>query len=300
MKIRIKLSLFSAAMFFLILGGCSKATIEIDDTDPRLDPAHDIEGVLKSLQLTSDFFDEDAPSPTDTSENRNWYIVGNQDSSFVYEGVPVSLKFTVKGAPAAYQVRQLYLEMPPTSGHWLIKQAGTATITFTIPSIVKAGKLNMLVSAKLVKFVGGVATDSFYTQKVRQVVYYLEPEGCSFELQGKNRQSMVYRKINLGDKPGKITVRFLSMDSSTTNKTSDRFDLKYNSAYILSSSSTKVPAAYFPSCAGLAAGALKRQGWKEFTYDYDPENGTKAEVFIQSNCSDTTRGISWQFKMECP
>lgn len=295
-----KLTLLSTALVFLILGGCSKATLEIPDTDPRLDPASDIEGVLKALQLPSDFYDEEAPAPSDTSDNRNWYIVGNQDTSFVYEGVPVTLKFTGKGAPNTYQVRQLYLEMPPTTGHWLIKQSGSNSITFSIPSLVRAGYLNMLVSAKLVKFVGGVAADSFYTQKVKQVVRLLEPEGCSFTLQGKNKQGLIYRKINLGDKPGTLKVRFLSMDSSTSNKTSDRFDLKYNATYILSSSNTKPPAAYLPSCSGLAAGAQRRQGWKEYSYQYDPVQGTKAELFIQSNCSDTTKGTSWQFEIDCP
>jgi hypothetical protein len=90
------------------------------------------------------------------------------------------------------------------------------------------------------------------------------------------------------------------MDSSTSNKTSDRFDLKYNATYILSSSNTKPPAAYLPSCSGLAAGAQRRQGWKEYSYQYDPVQGTKAELFIQSNCSDTTKGTSWQFEIDCP
>jgi hypothetical protein len=158
----------------------------------------------------------------------------------------------------------------------------------------------MLVSAKLVKFVSGVAVDSFYTQKVNQVVQFLEPEGCSIALQGKNKQGLVYRKINLGDKPGTLKIRFLSMDSSTKNKTSDRFDLKYNATYILSSSNSKPLASYIPSCSGLATGAQKRQGWREYTYKYDPIQGTKAELYIQSNCSDTTKGTSWQFEMDCP
>ncbi|HOY96917.1 MAG TPA: hypothetical protein PK509_14325, partial [Catalimonadaceae bacterium] len=299
MKIHMKFSLLTAAVVFLILGGCSKSKIEIPDSSTRLDPSTDIEGVLKSLQLTSDFFDEDPPLPSDTSDNRNWYLVGIQDTSSVYEGAPVTLKFAVKGVPPSYQVRQLYLEMPPATGHWLIKQAGTASITFTIPSLVRPGNLNMVVSAKLVKYSGGVAQDSFYTAKIKQLVRFLEPEGCSFELQGKNKQGLIYRKINLGDKAGTLKVKFLSMDSSTSNKTSDRFDLKYNAAYILSSSNTKVPAAYIPACTGLAAGAQRKQGWREYSYEYDPVNGTKAELFIQSNCSDTTKGVSWEFKMEC-
>lgn len=300
MKIQIKLSLLSVALVFLVVGGCTKSNLEIPDTDPRLDPSTDNEGVLKSLQLTSDFFDEDPLQPSDTSDNRNWYLVGNQDTSSVYEGTPVTLRFTVKGAPSTYQIRQLYLEMPPATGHWLIKQPGAGNITFSIPSLVRPGFLNMVVSGKLVKYVGGVAADSFYTRKVKQVVRFLEPEGCSFEIQGKNKQGLIYRKINLGEKAGSLKIRFLSMDSSTTNKTSDRFDLKYNATYVLSSSNTKVPSSYLPSCAGLAAGAQRRQGWKEYSFEYDPAQGTKAELFIQSNCSDTTKGISWQFEMDCP
>jgi hypothetical protein len=303
MKIHMKFTLFSVAIVLLILGGCSKTKPEIPDTDSRLDPKNDIEGVLKAIQISSDFYDEDPPVPSDTSNNRHWFIVGNQDTSTVYEGVPVTLGFSLKGAPSSYKVRQLYLEMPPATGHWLIKLLNAANITFSIPSLVRPGDLNMMVSAKLVKYNGNVATDSFYTQKIKQVVRFLEPEGCSFKLQGKNKQGLVYRKVNLGNKPGTLKVRFLSMDSSTSNKTSDRFDLKYNAAFILTSSRTTVPNNYNPSCSGLAVGAQRRQGWREYTYVYAPSgktNNTFAELYIQSNCSDTTRGISWQFEMDCP
>lgn len=300
MKIQIKRPFLQAFTVLIILGSCAKSNLEIPDTDPRLDPVNDIEGVLKVLQLSADFYDEDPHLPSDTSDNRNWYLVGAQDSSSVYEGSPVTLKFSVKGPSASYAIKQLYLEMPPATGHWLIKQGGFNSITFSIPSLVKAGYLNMVVSAKLVKTVAGVAEDSFYTQKIKQVVQLLDPEGCSFALQGKNKQGLIYRKIHLGDKAGTLKVRFLSMDSSTNNKTSDRFDLKYNASFVLSSSTKSVPPAYTASCAGLAAGAQKIQGWKEYSYEYDPVNGTNAELFIQSNCSDTTKGVSWQFEMVCP
>lgn len=283
----------------IILSSCSKGDLELDEANPGINPAIDKEGTLRSLMIFRGiFFDADI-LPSDTTFGRNWYLKTTFDTLTAYEGIPVDFQVT-KSAPNAYTLSQIYVELEGATGYWQLDAVGgVGKISLGIPSLVKSGKIPLLVSGKLRK-VTVDEVDSFYTEPIRILLDYKAPETLPASFSGKNGSQTFRRRLNLGSKKGAITVRFLSMDSSTTNKTSDRFDLKYNSKWVLSSAKTKPADNFNPTCSGLAAGAQKTQGFREYTYDYDPTNGTIADLFVQGNCTDTASGISWRMEIQGP
>ena len=277
---------------------CSKDALELKDSNSGFDPETEGGAALRSLQLNGVFFDED-PLVSDTAGGKNYYLTSIADTMYAYEGIPITLKFGFIGASAGYSIQKFFIQNPLETGYWDIGASSGNGFNVTIPSLVRPGKLSMLVSAKLVKYIAGIKVDSFYTKGISQIVELKVPDNCDVSLSGRNKQGLIYRKIKLGNNAGKIKISFLSMDSATSNKTSDRFDFRYNNTFVMSSSKTPVGAGFIPSCTGLSVGAQKVQGWKEYTFTYDPKNGTDAELYIQSNCTDTTKGLSWQLKMQC-
>jgi hypothetical protein len=293
---------FRLIPLLFLLFACKKNAVELDNSNPGFSIEKEPNAVLRSLQMSGIYFDQDL-IVSDTSKGRNWYIENVVDTTTAYEGIPSTLRFTLKGKTAPFTFQNYIVSLPTANGFWQVNPILFATppgFSLQIPSLVQPGLLKLQISAKLVKIEAGVRVDSFYTKSIEHVVNYSVPDACELSLAGKNKQGLTFRKVNLGNVPGKLKISFLSMDSSNGNLKSDRFDLRYNSAFVLSSASTTVLATYSPSCAGINTGAQKVQGWKEYTYDYDPKQGKEAELYIQSNCTDTTSGLSWQLKMECP
>lgn len=294
-----RLFLLCISITGILFFSCSKADLELDESTPNINPSIDREGTLRSLMIFRGiFFDADI-LPSDTTFGRNWYLKTTTDTVTCYEGIPVDLQVT-KVAPAPYILSQIYVELEGATGYWQLDAVGgVGKINLAIPSLVKSGKIPLLVSGKLRKATVD-EVDSFYTEPVKILLDYKAPEVLPVSFSGKNGSPIFRRRLNLGSKKGAITIRFLSMDSSTTNKTSDRFDLKYNAKWVLSSARTKPLDNFVPSCTGLSSGAQRTQGFKEYKYDFDPDNGSIADLYIQGNCTDTTKGTSWQIEITGP
>jgi hypothetical protein len=290
---------FYIALASTFLLSCSKGDLELDESTPNINPSIDREGTLRSLMIFRGiFFDADI-LPSDTTFGRNWYLKTSFDTITCYEGIPVDLQVT-KVAPGPYILSQIFVEMEGATGYWQLDAVGgIGKINLAIPSLVKSGKIPLLISGKLRKATID-EVDSFYTEPVRILLDYKAPDVLPVSFSGNNSNQIFRRRLNLGSKKGAVTVRFLSMDSSTSNKTSDRFDLKYNSKWVVSSARTKPLDNFVPSCAGLSSGAQRTQGFKEYTYDFNPDNGSIADLYVQGNCTDTTKGTSWRIEIKGP
>jgi hypothetical protein len=293
--------LWIGTCLFLSLS-CSKNAVDLKDSEFGFDPIAEPSATLRNLHVNAIFFEEEPPV-SDTANGRNWFIIPPTDSIDTYEGTTMDLRFNIKNIPIGYSVRHFLLKLPGSLGYWEVRTLGSGApqgFNLLVPKTVRPGMLKLQISAKVARVVGGAVLDSFYTQSVEKVVNVLSPQNCGFSLTGRNRKDIIYRKINLPDRDGKLKIRFFTIDSASGNKTGDRFDVRYNARYILSSAPAKVDPNFIPGCGGLNTGAQKLQGWKEYTVDFKSAEGRTMELFVQGNCSDTTKGTSWRLEFGCP
>jgi len=309
---------FKKYIFVFLIGvpmfwACKKSEDLTSPTILGLDPTNNKDGLNKVLQMEGHFYDEEIPkrrlaldSVIQDSLDKNFPVLtlgGLQRFVELAEGVSLFLPFQLfqNGLPfilpSGFKICNGYLKVNSSSGHWKVPVKVDANgkdffIDVIIPKFVREGKFSLNYSAEICgKFQG--RSFNFITDTTTTNIDVLPKIPCGDTITGS--YGLTIRKYLLGDKKGKVKVSF------RTHEIGDRFDLKYNNKYLLSTG-TILSEGRYPRCItpnGPSQGfIITNNTFKDYFFDYDPKISKELTFYALGSCNDAR--TSWDITISCP
>lgn len=303
--------LFIVIFSTILLSACNKNYDELPDTLIGIDPVKDPNMLNKLLMLEGSFREnEPFPAKTGMTPLGATAISGHPDTVSVSLGEPIFIQFGLNNPiPAAFaRLKAMYLKVSGAKGYWSIRwdTANTTSNNFAFSFRVPYGlvrphsfKIAYAIDIRAIRPIPLVSDTMFITDTVNTVVNLIRPANCGDTLRLPGGKLSI-RKWNLGNKKGRVKVSFLSTYSNFDSP--DRFDIKYNNRYILSTATTLLPSTQIPKCKGTGVsneeGFIYTNGWKNYYFDYDPAISTEVIFYGLGNCYSAAGGYS--ISLSCP
>jgi hypothetical protein len=298
----------------MVISACSKTDFpELKDNKIGFDPATEKEEVNRILQVKGAFMAESALPAKSNPINLNGfnfqvpdpYIIhiwpkgeGNMDSieigNELMAYIPVKIKQVDFGQ--YFKTTNIFMKVTGASGHWKIPVSpeslpGEEYFTISVPSLVREGSFEISLCAELVCVFPGYESIRVFTDTVNALLNIRPPLQCGSIVRGSSGLSI--RKLDFGNSgSGKVNVRFI------TGGIPDRFDIRINGKYVLSSCPSLLKEGTYPQCSENTCFVITGNEWRDFEFDYNSEEGTFADVLIMGYCEDRRTG--WSLQVNCP
>jgi hypothetical protein len=216
--------------------------------------------------------------------------IGNEINAFI------PIRFTTTEFSNFFKPTRVFLRVSGAKSLWTVpfspdQSLVDGSVPVIIPGLVNEGNIKMTLCAELACIFPGYENLRVVTDTVNFHLIVRPALRCNSLINGSN--GIFIRKMDLGSAPGRVKVRF------QTDGVPDRFDLKINGKYVLSScpvlpGPTTIPGCKDPSCFII----IENQGWKEYQFNYIPSEGPFLEIFAVGWCAAENTG--WNLQIGCP
>jgi hypothetical protein len=313
----ISLHLIWILSLVIVLSACKKDYDELPDSLIGIDPVKEKTTLNKLLMLEGSFRENGIfPRKTGITPLGATSISNYPDTVSAGVGEPIIIQFNLSNPipPAFAKLCSLYIKVSGSQGYWSAKwdTANTRGNEFAFQLRVPFGlvraksfKLTYAIDIRAFRAIPGSNDTIFITDTVNTFVNLVPGANCGDTLRLPSMRLSI-RKWNLGDRKGRVKVGFLSTFSNANAP--DRFDIKYNNRYVVSTAPTLLPPSQIPRCKGTGVdneeGFIFTNGWMqkpEWEFDYDPAISREVIVYGLGNCyigSAATGGYS--ITLSCP
>ena len=235
------------------------------------------------------------PSSMDTMEIGNEIeaqipvtLSGFQNPILYSYFIPVNLYFKVSGAKGRWKIPA------PKNADGIVGGGGTASLSISVPALVREGNFMITVCAELACNLPGFDTVRLFTDTVNALFSIRPPIPCGGDsILGK--AGLTIRKIDFGPqaKAGMVKVRF------RTGGLADRLDIRFGGKFVVSTCANGLPSpGSYPRCSNTDCWKLTYENWEDYAFYFDPAKGRFAEFLILGFCGNSE--TKWGLDVDCP
>jgi hypothetical protein len=318
-KITFPTGIWLLLFLVMVISACSKTDFpELKDNQIGFDPATEKEEVNRILQVRgsfqeiADFPQKSEPitlsgltyvparpyfirdrmhlTPDSVLKSLDTIQLGNE----IETKIPVHFTKTEFGE--YFKPEKLFLKVSGTKGLWTIpfqpdQSLISGFFSLAVPRLIKDGQIKITISSELRCTFPGQTSLRVKTDTVNAVLKLGGPLKCGFQFVGG--VGYYLQRVDLGEKPGKVKISF------NTGPIPDRMEIIYNQKNIISTCPVLPDDFKFPSCSEEGCFTIiPDQKWRDYFFDYNPDNGKYLQIIVLGWCSDPKTG--WGIRVSCP
>jgi len=215
--------------------------------------------------------------------------IGNETQAFI----PIKLSNVDYGQ--FFKPVTVYFKVTGAQGVWKIPferdiSQIAGSISLAVPALVREGGFRVTLCTELACVYPGYDSIRVITDTVNAFLTIRPPLPCNSSYEGG--AGLTIRKVNLGDKAGKVKVRF------KTYGINDRMEIRQGEKYLASTCPTIPDNVAYPRCSEDFCFIITGGEWREYEFDFDPSKGPFVEIIVLGWCGnpDTT----WVIDIDCP
>lgn len=296
-----------------LLASCSKSDSLLNENLNGFSPEKDKENVNRILQIRGTYrtnqnlprksspisigpstYNPSVPyiirqrpkTETDTIE------IGNETQAFI----PIKLTDVPYGDK--FKPVTVYFKVTGAQGVWKIPferdiSQIAGSISLAVPALVREGGFRVTLCTELACVYPGYDSIRVITDTVNAFLSVRPPLPCNSSYKGG--AGLTIRKVNLGEKAGKVKVTFYSYGIP------DRMEIRQGGKYLASTCPMIPDNAAYPRCSENNCFIITRADGtegRELIFDFDPSKGPFVEIIVLGWCGNPD--TSWVIDIDCP